>query len=288
MSQAERRLYICDTETVYLKRLTLYLNRHSDFLWHIRFSTSLSECLKAGPDALLVSGRILESIEDPEAFWKQTASMSGRVILLKDDSQNNYDGPFIEKYQSAKKVYEALLSLLEDGKTANAEIIGLYGPDIGPRLEEECLKVVGQLEGVLIVSLTEYSTFGKRNREGCGLGEWFYYQEQGREGNGLLNDCIYTEGSMDYVRGFHTVYDMFEIQLESWKQFYDEIRYKSRYKQVYILFDRLPPHLELFLWCDSIRVHWGEDGFGDVRREEFERISDYMGIQGLLNKMTEI
>jgi hypothetical protein len=41
------------------------------------------------------------------------------------------------------------------------------------------------------------------------------------------------------------------------------------------------------MWCDRIYVQWGQDGFGDFRKREFEKMTAYMGMNGLMEKMME-
>ena len=86
---------------------------------------------------------------------------------------------------------------------------------------------------------------------------------------------------------FHTVYDRMEVKLPAWNSFYVNTLRKSRYGTVILVFDRLPEYMELFTWCDRLHVQWGQDGFGDFRKQEFKKMTVYMGMDELMDKMTE-
>lgn len=126
---------ICDVELLYLRRLAAYLRRHPGFLWRIKTYTDLGACLKEMPEVLLVSGQALAeygSREGDECFLEIVGC---QIILLKDDS--GYDGawPVIDKYQSAKKLYEDLLEIFGEEAVEDTEVIGIYGPASGPEAE---------------------------------------------------------------------------------------------------------------------------------------------------------
>ena len=44
---------------------------------------------------------------------------------------------------------------------------------------------------VLLVSLTEFSTFLSEDTEKKGIGEWFYYLMQRQEGRARISDWVY-------------------------------------------------------------------------------------------------
>ena len=244
-------------------------------------------CLQARPDAILISGQILDRVEDRESVIQQLHDPIRKVILLDDGTDRETFEAVIEKYQSARKVYEELCYFLGEKKEEWTEIIAVYCPADGTKGEYYCINQAESQSGCLILSLVEYSVFSRNSRTGDGLGELFYYLDQ-KGSQAMLGDAVYTEGNTDYMRGFHTIYDMNEIRLEQWKVFYEDILRQSRYKTVYLVFDRLPPYLELFLWCDQIRVQWGEDAVAEVRRKGFVRIAGYMGMEGIVEKISEL
>lgn len=273
-----KQLYICDVEPVYLKRLASYLNRHSGFLWRIKTYTRLSDCLREKPETLIVSGKALKE------YGEELDIPGCRILFLEDGMPLPENIPVIKKYQSARKLYEELSELLGDDAQRDTEVIAVYGPACGPEAEADALEIAKEKQKigeVLMVIMTEFSGRGA----GDSLSEWFYYQEQEGEGKKKLRDFVYREGDIDYVRGFRAVYDMQETRLETWRAFFRNELYKSRYYTVIFVFDRLPPYIELMLWCDAVYVKWGMDGYGDVRRQEFGKMAAYMGVEELMEKM---
>lgn len=283
-----RQLYICDVEPIYLRRLATYLNRHPGFLWKIKTYTKLEICLKERPEILLVSGSAVAEFTKGEVTLDIFEKSGCQVILLEDDMGNPGIVPVIQKYQAAGKLYEDLLEVLAEEVLENTEVIGVYGPANGPEAElfaeklgKECLEN-GE---VLVVALTEFPVFSSEHVEGNGIGEWFYYQSQQLKRKNRLSEWTYSREDLDYLGGFRTIYDQKEVKLEAWRDFFKEGLRRSRYSTVILVFDRLPEYMELFMWCDSLYVKWGEDGFGDLRKQIFEKMTTYMGINELMNKL---
>lgn len=285
-----RQLYICDIEPVYLKRLAIYLNRHPGFLWRIKTSTSIETCMNEHPDVLLVSGRALEDIPDLECIESYRGFSGCRVILLEDDSKKFEYFPAIQKYQSARKVYESLLELLGEQAKHHTSIIGVYGAESGLEAEYRSIDIAEaerEKGEVLILPFTEYTNLKDDIAEGDGLEEWFYYRSQEQGTPRRISDYVYTVGETDYVRSFRTVYDMKEVSLDLWHCFYEEELKKSRYRTILLIFDHLPEHLELFFWCDEIRVIWGKGSDGKMRKQQFKEMAVYMGMSELMDKILE-
>ena len=285
-----RQLCICDVEPVYLKRLAAYLNRHPGFLWKIKTYTDLKVCLKERPEILLVSGSAIAQYTEGEIDPELLNSDGCRMILLEDDKDNPGISPAVWKYQSAARLYEDLLEILAEEVLQNTEVIGVYGPANGPEAEffaEKLGKEYLKKGEVLIVPLTEFSIRSQETSDGSGIGEWFYYQSQKPAGKNRLSDWSYTLGELDYLRGFQTIYDRREVGFDGWRDFYREGLRKSRYSTVILVFDRLPDYMEMFMWCDEIYVKWGDDGFGNLRKEIFEKMTSYMEINELKNKLKE-
>lgn len=290
-----RKMCICDVEPVYLKRLSAYLNRYPGFLWRIKTYTDLEKCLKETPEVLLVSGNALNSYGGGQDYdgqgYKKISDFAGcQVIFLEDGRESPGDWPVIKKYQSAKRLYEDLIEILGEGAAGKTEVIGVFCPASGPEAEHfavELGKERLQDGEVLIVPLTEFPILSSAGMEKNGIDEWFYYQIQQEEGRRRLSDLTYSDDNMDYLKGFRTIYDRLEVSLEAWRNFYTETLRKSRYGTAILVFERLPEYMELFMWCDRIYVKWGQDGYGDFRKQEFAKMTAYMGINELMDKMME-
>lgn len=64
-----------------------------------------------------------------------------------------------------------------------------------------CQKIGKERQGngeVLLVSLTEFSTFLPQDKNQNGIGEWFYYQMRQQEGRRRISDWVYSEDNMDF------------------------------------------------------------------------------------------
>jgi hypothetical protein len=285
-----RQMSICDVEPVYLKRLATYLNRHPGFLWRIKTYTDLKQCLRETPEVLIVSGNALTDFGQGQIDENSIPVRGCQVILLEDEQGSVAQWPAVAKYQSAKRLYEDLLEILGEDVTGKTEIIGIYGPSSGPEAEKMATEIGKEFLStgeVLLIPLTEFSTFSEGDLDNNGIGEWFYYQLQGQEGGKRMSDWVYSEGDMDYLKGFRTVYDRREVTLEAWRCFWTEALRKSRYGTAILVFDRLPEYIELLMWCDRIYVQWGRDGFGDFRKQQFTKMAAYMGMDELMDKLIE-
>lgn len=84
------------------------------------------------PEVLLVSGRALAEYGRGEADECLLEIVGCQIILLKDDSGYAGPWPVIDKYQSAKKLYEDLLEIFGGEAAEDTEVIGIYGPASGP------------------------------------------------------------------------------------------------------------------------------------------------------------
>ena len=286
----KKQLCICDVEPVYLKRLAAYLSRKPEIFWKIKTYTELEWCLRERPDVLLISGRALELWCQKKEVDRLADIVGTQIIFLDDDERNPGQWPVIRKYQAAGLLYEDLLEILSEEILLKTEVIGVYGPSDGPgaeKIAKDLAKSYGENGEVLIITLTEYSIFQEGQSDGNGVGEWIYYYSQEIKEKIRLSDWVFTEGRLNYLHGFRTIYDQRGITLSDWKSFFKEGLLKSRYQTVILVFDRMPEYLELFLWCDSVYVDWGRDGYGDLRKNKFEKMTTYMGTQDLIKKFIE-
>lgn len=285
-----RQLCICDTETVYLKKLSAYLNRKPGFMWRIKTFTDFEACLKEHSEVLLVSGNALAqwSKTDEKLIFPEIKGT--QMILLEDELGNPEKYPAVRKYQDAGQLYEDLLEILAEEIWMNTEVVGVFSPANGSNAElfarefgKERLK-----EGeVLIISFVEFPTGYVNNMDGNGIGEWFYYHAQQGIQKLRLSEWVITEDGLDFLQGFRTVYDAKEISLDEWQKFYKDGLRKSRYHTAILVFDRMPEYIELFMWCDIIYAQWGDDGYGALRRQKFEKMTAYMEIPELMEKIRE-
>lgn len=285
-----RQLCICDVETVYLKRLTAYLNRKPGCVWRIKTYTELELCLRERPELLLVSGSALEQWKQQKKSTDNPEILGCQVVFLEDEISNPGLWPGVKKYQAAGKLYEDLLEILAEEILLDTEVIGVFGPSNGPEAErfaQEIGKEYLEKGEVLILSLAEFSIFSVERSDGNGIGEWFYYYSQQIKEKPRLSDWVFTEERLNYLHGFRTIYDQKGVKLNDWQDFFKEGLRKSRYNTVILVFDRMPEYMELFMWCDSIYVQWGQDGHGDMRKEKFEKMAAYMEMNGLINKFIE-
>lgn len=286
----DKQLCICDIETVYLKRLASYLKRKPAFSWKIKTYADLELCIRERPEVLIVSGSALERWQNKNNSMQCPEIVGCRMIFLDDEKIHFEHWPTVEKYQSAEKVYEDLLEILEEEMLFRTEVIGIYGPSDGPeaeRLAQEIGRGCLEQGEVLIVSLVEYSTILKDLSEGNGIDEWFYYHSQNVKEKTRLSEWTFTEEGLNYLQGFRTIYDQRGISLNDWQDFFKEGLKKSRYHTVLLVFDRMPEYLELFMWCDSIYVQWGRDGYGNLRKHKFEKMTKYMEMNRLIKKFKE-
>ena len=286
----KKQLCICDVEPVYLKRLAAYLSRKPEIFWKIKTYTELEWCLRERPDVLLISGRALELWCQKKEVDRLPDIVGTQIIFLDDDERNPGQWPVIRKYQAAGLLYEDLLEILSEEILLKTEVIGVYGPSDGPgaeKIAKDLAKSYGENGEVLIITLTEYSIFQEGQSDGNGVGEWIYYYSQEIKEKIRLSDWVFTEGRLNYLHGFRTIYDQRGITLSDWQSFFKEGLLKSRYQTVILVFDRMPEYLELFLWCDLVYVDWGRDGYGDLRKNKFEKMTTYMGTQDLIKKFIE-
>ena len=286
-----KQLSICDVEAVYLKRLAAYLSRKPEFSWRIKTYVDLELCLKERPEVLIVSGCALEQWKKKKNLLNDPEILGCQFIFLEDDTEKINSWPVVKKYQSAGSLYEDLLEILAEDMKLETEILAVYGPSDSVAAEilaQEVGKKYLDKGEVLIISLTEYSVLceGVFNRKG--IEDWFYYNTQQAQEKRKLSEWTYERDGVNYLYGFRTVYDQKGIELKDWQNFLKEGIRKSPYRTVILVFDRMPDYLELFLWCDSIYVQWGHDGYENIRKDKFEKMASYMEMKELIKKLVEV
>ena len=286
-----KQLCICDVEAVYLKRLAAYLSRKPEFSWRIKTYTELESCLRERPEMVIVSGTALKQWQNKKNINQYPAVVGCKMIFLEDETIHMCQWPKTKKYQSAGRVYEDLLEILAEEMLLKTEVIGIYGPSDGPGAEmtareigRKCLEK-GE---VLIVTLAEFSIFRKDASNGNGIGDWFYYYTQKLREKLRLSKWIFTEDGLNYLHGFKTIYDQKGMSLDDWQTFFKEGLRKSPYRTVLLVFDRMPEYMELFMWCDSIYVQWGQDNYGSLRKQKFEEMANYMEMAEMMSRFIEL
>lgn len=284
-----RQLCICDDEPVYLNRLAAYLGRSSDFMWQIRTCTQSSACLRAGAEALLISGSAYVSCsKDIQAGLR--AAFGARMILLDDDTE--FDGKkelvSIPKYGSAMVLRERLDELLGSRQGRQTMVTCMYVPGNGPAAEKNGIRYLmarPEAEKKLLISLTEYTLYGEANETAPGLREWFYADETGCADARDLQAYALSDNGCEVIRGFRSYYDMVEISLAQWQHFFNEALKKGYYRQICLAFDRLPFYPELFGWCDQIYAVWGEDAYAELKQKQFIQEMNYIDMPQIADRV---
>ena len=158
----EKILAIYDEDSLYAKRLSLYLRQNTKLPFQI-YPLSSPESFtefskKKEPDLLLVS--------ENNAKTLQHSPKSGRVLYLSDESllSSAKKENHIYKYQSADQIMREILlqygeiELLEDGRQQKADIYMVYSP-LGRSgktgLSFEMAKLLGKNRKTLYISLSE-------------------------------------------------------------------------------------------------------------------------------------
>ena len=286
-----KQLSICDVDPVFLKRLAAYLSRKPEVSWRIKTYTELEICLRERPEILIVSGTALNQWQKKEGLAKEPELVGCKLIFLLDEMPCDCQWPCVKKYQSAGKLFEDLLEILAEDMYLETEVIGVYAPSDGPGAEtiaQEIGRKCLEKGEVLIVSLVEYSAILKDPSYGNGIGDWFYYYTQQMKEKTRLSTWTFTEDRMNYLHGFRTIYDQRGLSLNDWQIFFKEGMRKSPYRTIVLVFDRMPDYLELFLWCDSMYVQWGQDNHGDLRKKQFEEMATYMEMTEMMKDFIEL
>lgn len=158
----EKILTIYDEDSLYAKRLSLYLRQNTKLPFQI-YPISDPESFaqfskKKESDLLLVSEKNVKKLP--------LSSKSGRVLYLSDESllSEKKKENHIYKYQSADQIMREILlqygeiELLEDGRQQKADIFMVYSP-IGrsgkTSLSFEIAKLLGKNRKTLYLSLSE-------------------------------------------------------------------------------------------------------------------------------------
>lgn len=286
-----RQLCICDDEPVYLNRLAAYLGRSSDFMWQIRTCTQSNACLRAGAEALLISGSVFVSC--PKEMQAGLRSGFGaRMILLDDDTdfEGKKEMVSIPKYGSAMILRDRLDELLGSRQGRASLVTCMYVAGNGPLAEKQgmaYLQTTPPEDKKLLISLTEYTCYDDPEAALLGLREWFYADETGCRDARDFEAYTLSENGCDVIRGFRSYYDMTEISLVQWQRFFNEALKKGTYRQVCLAFDRLPTYPELFGWCDKLYAFWPDDGYRELKRRQFIKQMNYIDMAQIADRMEE-
>lgn len=286
-----RQLCICDDEPVYLERLASYLGRSTDFMWKIRTCTQSNACLKAGAEALLISGSVYAACtKDLQTGLR--AGFGSKMIVLDDETE--FEGKnemvSIPKYGSALFLKERLDELLGSRQGRHTVMTCMYVTGNGPAAEKQGMAYLTSVppdDKKLLISLTEYSLYDNAGEAVPGLREWFYADETGCSEATRLAAYTRTDNGCDVMRGFRSYYDMMDITLAQWHRFFYETLKKGEYRQICLAFDRLPPYPELFSWFDQLYVVWTDDGFRELKQRQFIQQMNYLDMPQTADRMEE-
>lgn len=168
----EKILAIYDEDSLYCKRLSLYLRQNTKLPFQI-YPLSKAEnfaefCKKKKPDLLLLSEKKAKALP--------LSSGIGRILYLSEEKLLNEKKQenTIYKYQSADRIMREILlqygelELLEETRQGKADIFMVYSPlgRVGKTaLSLEVADILGKDRKTLYISLSEFGAIGKKNPE---------------------------------------------------------------------------------------------------------------------------
>lgn len=289
-------LYICDIDSVYVDRLSGYLNRKTAFTYPVRTFSNvemLGECLekdqKEGRQlAILISAELYRQIR---AGSRKFFTGNMRWILLSGDGLEVEGKEQIEKYQAAGRLCGQLLTLLAPSEPEERTVItGIYSVSSFKKSRDFVRDYMNGLNSkrrlcIFLEELTDLDWMAEHR----GMSELFY---QLRKGKGIENedydlpDYIVSQEIADILPGFRTTYDMMDSTCEQWQMFFGQILRRSGYDEVIIIFQRLPVYPEIFQWLDGIVVLAGKDSESKEQERRFHQLTGYLKMEGLQGKVT--
>ena len=266
-------MVVYDEDPLYAGRLAEYVNQKETFPFQAMAFSDLEKLKAYGRDheiaILLVGERVREEAKEIKA---------GLKMLL-------CDGEFVSQEEAS--VYK-----FQSGDCILQEVMACYctvPPE--PGLALTLAHMLGKSQGVLFISLEEYSGFSKLV---CGgyeqdLSDVFYLYRQGDFNWLKLKSLILSHGNVDYIPPAAYGEDLDQAQPEEIAGLLKQIGTESGYERIVVDMGHMGKgSLELFAACDVVYMPVLDDPVSTAKLEDFETYLKEAGHKGMEEKIQKL
>ena len=276
-------LWICGNIQDYTLRLMEYINRqkNSPFVVHAYFELEKLPHKKDSSDILLI---------DSELYEEQESLLEFTCIILLDEGnvKKALAGyPCIFKYQPAKAVYNRLLEIYLERehmvepahRVGGAYVVAVYSP-AGRIGKSDFTRKFGIREGYgkrLNINLELFT----RTEHSSGITDVLYYFRQQR---GNLSRKIEltaeSEGELDSLGGAACPWDLFDVSVDEWKDFFQQLKTEGYYDLIVADVGYLPQNPEFFRCFDKVYIPYIQEDKVLGKVTAFEAVLEFIEFGG--------
>ncbi len=244
------KIAFLDEEELYLEQLKGYLVRKKEMFFKV-WTFSKLESFLAGMDQ-----EEFDAVVMTYPFWEKTkdCQIPAKKILLWEEEckEQQAEGLFVEKYQSAEKLFCKISSFLwQEGQQRSdfpgnaAELIGVYSP---VHQEEQMLfsmtmaQILGEQQKVLYINLMEHSGFyGLLGTEAeADIGDLLYdMMQEGCDFAAGLHGICQSCRNFDYIPPAVNPEHLSEISRSLYEKLLTAVKTRSGYDVVIVDFGRI-------------------------------------------------
>ena len=290
-------MVVYDEDPLYAGRLAEYVNQKETFPFQAMAFSDLEKLKAYGRDheiaILLVGERVREEAKEIKA---------GLKMLLCDGEFVSQEEASVYKFQSGDCILQEVMACYctvppEPGLALigkRALIMGVYSP-IGrcgkTSFSLTLAHMLGKSQGVLFISLEEYSGFSKLV---CGgyeqdLSDVFYLYRQGDFNWLKLKSLILSHGNVDYIPPAAYGEDLDQAQPEEIAGLLKQIGTESGYERIVVDMGHMGKGaLELFAACDVVYMPVLDDPVSTAKLEDFETYLKEAGHKGMEEKIQKL
>lgn len=287
---------VCDTEEGYAFRMAEYLLEKVRLPYTVHLFTGVEELERFASREEIAVLLIAESAWRllKEEFVKTQAA---QLFILQESEEQQTDLCCISKYQSPKKVVQAILEGLAEGdgwkgafekSDAAAKMIGVYSP-IKRCLQTSFALTLGQLlakeHKTLYLNFEMYSGLGEilRREYQTDMMDVVYYFQSAREKLAFrLPSIIQNAGGLDYIPPMQYALGIREVPGEQWISLCRDLAAIGEYEYLILDLDEgMEGLFELLKNCQKIYTITREDPFAVAKLRQYEQML-------LANEMNEI
>lgn len=213
----EKVIAIYENETDYVRELSGYLSRNTEFPCRVAAFTNEEAFGRyietEKPDVMLLGEECTYGVDASET----------ECIRLSSEKKAEHNGPWIFKYQSAGNIVREITAYMDHGESYeiqdhSVKIYTVFSPKAGVERSEYAralAKDLGQNGEVLYVDLDPFSGDEQDNEDAPGMSEAVYYLKQGGEQTrwkikGLIN----VRCGMRCLTCVHCSMDLIELKAE--------------------------------------------------------------------------
>lgn len=292
----EKIMAVCDTEEGYAFRMAEYLLEKVRLPYTVHLFTGVEELERFASREEIAVLLIAESAWRllKEEFVKTQAA---QLFILQESEEQQTDLCCISKYQSPKKVVQAILEGLAEGdgwkgafekSDAAAKMIGVYSP-IKRCLQTSFALTLGQLlakeHKTLYLNFEMYSGLGEilRREYQTDMMDVVYYFQSAREKLAFrLPSIIQNAGGLDYIPPMQYALGIREVPGEQWISLCRDLAAIGEYEYLILDLDEgMEGLFELLKNCQKIYTITREDPFAVAKLRQYEQML-------LANEMNEI